>query len=118
MKISNIIPGRYKALLYSLEGLKFATLREEAFQIELLVSVVLIPAAFYFAHSGVELAILLASWLLVLILELINSAIEATVDRISEEHHELSKLAKDYGSAAVFLGIVNVVVVWGCVLFF
>jgi diacylglycerol kinase (ATP) len=73
--------------------------------------------ALFLPASGVGKALMVASVLLVLIVELLNSAVEATVDRISLENHQLAKRAKDLGSAAVFVSLINVPVVWGCVLF-
>ena len=77
----------------------------------------LIPLAFFLPVSGIGRAAMIASVILVLIVELLNSAIEAVVDRISLDRHHLSKRAKDVGSAAVLLSLLNVAVVWGCVLF-
>jgi diacylglycerol kinase (ATP) len=78
--------------------------------------VVLTPLALYFGQSNIERTILVASLILVLVVELLNSAIEAVVDRISDEQHELSGRAKDIGSAAVFISLANVVIVWGMIL--
>ena len=104
------------ALVYSLHGFASAFRHEEAFRQEVLLAVVLIPLAFLFDVSGLARAVMVASVLLVLIVELLNSAIEAAVDRISLENHRLSKRAKDIGSAAVLLSLVNVAVVWGLAL--
>ena len=106
------------ALVYSLHGLRSAFKHEEAFRQEMLLAAVLIPLALAFNASGPAKALMVASVLLVLIVELLNSAIEATVDRISLEDHHLAKRAKDIGSAAVLLSLVNVAVVWGLVLAF
>ena len=100
------------ATRYSLAGLSEAARREQAFQQELLLTVVLVPVAFWLGHNGLERALMIASLLLVLIVELINSAIEATQDRISLEEHRLAKNAKDYGSAAVMLALTNAALVW------
>ena len=81
-----------------------------------LLAALLIPVAFFLPVTGVGRALMIASVLLVLIVELVNSAIEATVDRVSLDRHHLSKRAKDIGSAAVFLALSNVVIVWACVL--
>ena len=97
---------------YSQEGIKAAFIHEDAFRAEVFLSVVLIPLAFYLGRSGIERAMMIASVLLVLIVELLNSGIEAVVDRVSIEHHLLAKRAKDIGSAAVFFALVNAVVVW------
>jgi diacylglycerol kinase (ATP) len=107
----------WNAFLYSVEGLCAAFKHETAFRQEILLAVILIPATLLLPASGTGKALLLASVLLVLIVELINSAIEAVVDRISLEHHPLAKRAKDFGSAAVFLSLINVPLVWVLVLF-
>jgi len=107
----------WNAFLYSVEGLCAAFKHETAFRQEILLAVILIPAALLLPASGAGKALLLASVLLVLIVELINSAIEAVVDRVSLEHHPLAKRAKDFGSAAVFLSLINVPLVWVLVLF-
>lgn len=99
---------------FSLAGLKFA-MGEAAFRTELLACVAMTPLAFIIAHSGVERALLLGSLLLVIIVELLNTAVEKTIDRISLELHPLSKAAKDTASAAVLLSIINAVVIWLCV---
>jgi diacylglycerol kinase (ATP) len=104
------------ALRYSLDGLRAAWNGEAAFRQELLLAAVLVPLAFFLGHTPVERALMAGAVLLVLIVELLNSAIEATVDRVSLEHHQLAKRAKDIGSASVLIAMVNVVVVWGCVL--
>ena len=102
----------YRAFFWSMSGLRATFVHEAAFRQELLLCVILVPFAFYFGKTGVEKALLLGSLLLVLIVELLNSAVEATVDRIGEDDHELSGRAKDIGSAAVFLSLVNAGVVW------
>lgn len=101
---------------YSMKGLKAAITHEEAFRLELMAMVVLLPLALWLGQGGVERALLIGSLLLVLIVELINSALEAVVDRVGVEHHELSGRAKDIGSAAVFIALTNVAVVWGLLL--
>ena len=103
------------ATRYSIAGLH-AALGEAAFRLELLAAAVLIPAACYATRSGVERALLIGSVLLVLIIELLNSAVEAAVDRVSTEVHPLAKRAKDLGSAAVMLSLGNAAVVWLLVL--
>ena len=97
---------------YSLSGLAAAARHEDAFRQELILSAVLVPLGLWLGTSGVERALLVGSVLLVLIVELLNSAVEATVDRVSLEDHSLAKRAKDIGSAAVMLSLVNVAVVW------
>lgn len=107
----------WNALFYSFDGLKAAYRHEDAFRQEMWLAVVLVPLALFMPASGVGKALMIASVLLVLVVELLNSAIEATVDRVSLEHHRLAKRAKDIGSAAVLISLVNVVVVWLLVLF-
>lgn len=104
------------ALGYSLAGLKAALLKEAAFQTELFLLPIIIAAAFYWGESPLEIALLISSWLLVMIVELINSAIEAVVDRIGSEHHELAGLAKDLGSAAVLIALLIAAVLWLAIL--
>ena len=106
----------WSALHYSMDGLRAAYVGEDAFRQEVLLAAILIPLAFVLPVSWGGRAAMVASVLLVLIVELINSAIEAVVDRVSLDRHHLSKRAKDIGSAAVFLALLNVTVVWGCVL--
>jgi diacylglycerol kinase (ATP) len=106
----------WNALRYSLDGFLAAFRHEEAFRQELLLAVVLAPVALLLPASGAGKALMIGSLLLVLIVELLNSAVEAAVDRISLENHRLAKRAKDIGSAAVFLSLVNVAVVWLLVL--
>jgi diacylglycerol kinase (ATP) len=104
------------AFLYSIDGLRAAFRHEDAFRQEVLLAAVLLPAAFLVPATGPGRALMVASVLLVLVVELLNSAVEATVDRISLEDHRLAKRAKDIGSAAVLVSLVNVVVVWGLVI--
>ena len=104
------------ALRYSVNGFGSAFRHEEAFRQEALLAAVLIPVAFLLQVNGIATALLISSVLGVLVVELLNSAVEAAVDRISLENHRLAKRAKDIGSAAVFLSLVNVAVVWGLVL--
>ncbi len=102
---------------YSWLGLKAAFNHEAAFRQELLLTLVLVPAAIYLGKTLFEIAILLSTLVLVLIVELINSAIEAIVDRISDEHHELSGRAKDLGSAAVLLALLLMSICWGALFY-
>mgnify|MGYP001255322599 CR=1 FL=1 len=102
---------------YSMDGFKAAYQHEDAFRMEALLAAVLTPLAFYLAGSVIELAMMLASLFLVVIVELVNSAIEATVDHTSLEKHKLAKRAKDIGSAAVLLSLINLAVVWGLLIF-
>ena len=101
---------------YSIEGFKAAFKHEDAFRQEVFLAIILIPLAIYLGNTRVEQALMIASVLLVLIVELLNSAIEAAVDHTSTEHHMLAKQAKDIGSAAVFFALVIVAVIWGLVL--
>ena len=101
-----------RAFGWSMAGLKATFVHEAAFRQELLLCVILAPLAFYFGGTGVEKALLLGSLLLILIVELLNSAVEAVVDRIGEDQHDLAGRAKDMGSAAVFLALLNAGVVW------
>lgn len=105
------------ALLCSLHGVAAALRHEAAFRQEVVLAVFLIPAALVLPASGLGKALMIAAVMLVLIVELINSAVEATIDRISLERHPLAKRAKDLGSAAVFISLLNVPVVWLLVLF-
>ena len=106
-----------KATRCSLLGLQAAYKHESAFRQELCLCLCLIPLSLFIASSGMQLALLLSSLILLLLVEVINSAIEAVVDRIGLEHHELSGRAKDLGSAAVFLALCICVVTWGGILF-
>ena len=99
-----------------MSGLRHALEREAAIRQELFACVVLIPAAVLLPVPAVERLLIVLSMLLVLLTEFINSAIEATVDRISAEPHPLAKRAKDIGSAAVFVSLLNALVIWGLVL--
>ena len=104
-----------RATRFSAQGFAHAWKYEAAFRQELALTVVLTPAAFWLGQSIVERAALIAVLLLVLIVELLNSAIEAAIDRHGDEHHVLSGRAKDFGSAAVFVALVVVTLVWGAV---
>jgi diacylglycerol kinase (ATP) len=105
-----------RALGASVNGLAGAFREEAAFRQELGLAVVVIPLGLWLGHGGVERALLIAPMLLILIVELLNSAIEATVDRIGFERHKLAGLAKDIGSAAVFMSFVMLGAVWLLVL--
>ncbi len=106
----------WNAFHYSLAGLKAAYRCEDAFRQEAWLAAILLPAAFLLPVDGLGRALMIASVLLVLVVELLNSALEAAVDRIGLEDHRLAKRAKDIGSAAVFVALVNVVAVWASVL--
>jgi len=97
---------------YSIKGLKAAFQHEAAFRQELFLCLLLIPASFWLGQTTVERLLLIGSCMLVLIVELVNSAIEAVVDRIGPELHELSGRAKDIGSAAVFIALAFTGIVW------
>jgi len=107
----------WNAFLYSLDGLRAAFRHEDAFRQEVLLAVILIPTALLAPASGTGKALMIGAVLLVLIVELLNSAVEAAVDRFSLESHLLAKRAKDIGSAAVMLTLINVPAVWLLVLF-
>ena len=102
----------WSALFYSLDGLAAAFRHEEAFRIEVLLSLILVPLALHMHVSAVAKALMIGSIALVLVAGLVNSSIEAITDRISLENHVLAKRAKDMGSAAVMLSLINVVAVW------
>ena len=102
----------WNALFYSFDGLRAAIKHEDAFRMEALLSCSLIPIALCLEINAISKALMLATVLLVLIVELLNSAIEAAVDHTSIEQHPLAKRAKDIGSAAVLLSLVNAALVW------
>jgi diacylglycerol kinase (ATP) len=106
----------FRALGASGRGLAGAFRDEAAFRQELALALVVIPGGLLLGRTGIERALLIAPMLLVLVVEVLNSAVEATVDRIGLEHHELAGLAKDLGSAAVFLALLLLAVVWLLVL--
>lgn len=106
----------WNALHYSIAGLSEAYRCEDAFRQEVWLAVVLLPIAFLLPVSAVAQGLMAGSVLLVLIVELLNSAVEAVVDRVSLENHRLAKRAKDIGSAAVLMSLLLVLVVWGSVL--
>ena len=104
------------AFFYSLAGIRAAFKDEPAFRQEVVLAIILFPLAFFITPDWLERALLIGVWLLVMLVELINSAIEAAIDRISEEKHPLSKKAKDCGSAAVLVAIIIAALVWGSVI--
>jgi diacylglycerol kinase (ATP) len=106
----------WRATYVSYWGLGYALRNEEAFRIEAALCLLLVPAALWLGGSGLERAVLVMSLFIVLITELLNSGIEVTIDRIGKELHPLSGAAKDLGSAAVHLSLIQVPVVWGLVL--
>ena len=105
-----------QATIVSLNGLREAYRSEPAFRQELFVFLLVIPTAWILTTTRMERALLIGSWMLVIVVEMVNSAIEAAVDRMGEERHELSRKAKDFGSAAVFCSIIFSVTVWILVL--
>ena len=105
-----------RATRYSLAGLRSAIRGEAAFRQELILALVLTPIAIWLGDNGVERALMIAAMLVVLIVELVNSAIETVVDRVGTEFHDLSGRAKDLGSAAVFVSLLAVPIVWALVL--
>lgn len=109
------LPRLIDATRYSIQGMAQAWRSETAFRQELVVIVLAIPAAFCLGITATQRALLVFSALLILIVELINSAIEATVDRIGAERHPLSGHAKNMGSAAVLIALIGAVAVWGLV---
>lgn len=106
----------WNAFHYSLDGLRAAWRHEDAFRQESLLAVLLFPLGLWLGDGGAEKALLAGSVLMVLVVELLNSAVEATVDRISLDDHQLAKRAKDIGSAAVLLALLVTALVWGLVL--
>lgn len=107
----------YKASGYSLAGLKSTFKYEQAFRLEIYLSIILIPLAVWLANTPIELVLMIGSWVIVMIVELLNSAVEATVDRIGSEMHELSGRAKDIGSAAVMMSVFLSLFTWLAILF-
>jgi diacylglycerol kinase (ATP) len=106
----------WRAFLWSMQGLRATWAVESSFRLEVYLFVVLAPLALWLGASGVERAILVGCMMLVLVIEVVNSAVEAVVDRWGSEHNELAGRAKDMGSAAVFLADLNVLLCWGFVL--
>lgn len=107
-----------KATGYSIQGLKSAVRNEAAFRHELFVGIFALPLAFLLGDDKFEIAFMIGAYLLVLIAELLNSSIECAIDRIGLDRHELSGRAKDQGSAAVFIAMVNCVIIWGLMIVF
>ena len=117
--MSSVIDMRriFRAMKYSIYGLKTATTDQVSFRQELILGAILIPIAIWLGQNGLEMALMISVIILVLIVELINSAIEATVDRIGSDDNALSKHAKDLGSSAVFVTLINVPLVWSLIIF-
>ncbi|MDC9503879.1 MULTISPECIES: diacylglycerol kinase [unclassified Pseudoalteromonas] len=107
----------FKATYCSYLGFKAAFIEEAAFRQELLLSIILLPISFWLASSVLHWALLVSTLLIILIVELLNSAIEALTDRVSTERHVLSGRAKDMGSAAVTLSLMILTIVWGASLY-
>jgi diacylglycerol kinase (ATP) len=104
-----------KAFWYSLAGFKAAWKNEEAFRQEIILAIVVIPLGLWLGTNGTERALLIGFYLVIPLIELLNSAIEAIVDRTGTEHHTLSGRAKDLGSAAVLLSICIAMIIWGLI---
>jgi diacylglycerol kinase (ATP) len=111
-KNENLIGHIKNAFIYTFAGLKSAWKNELAFRGEIVVAIIMVPLGLWLGRSGVERSLLVASILLILVTELLNSALEAVVDRIGPQRHELSKRAKDMGSAAAFISMVTAALVW------
>ncbi len=106
----------YEAMKWSFKGLKATYVAEASFRMEVYLCIILLPLSFWLAQSGIELILLIGSCLLVLLVEIINSAIEAVVDLVcGDERHELAGRAKDMGSAAVFMAQMLVLLAWGVI---
>lgn len=108
----------YRATGYSLAGLHSTFKYEQAFRLEIYLSIILLPLALWLAETPIELVLMVGSWMMVMIVELLNSAVEATVDRIGSERHELSGRAKDIGSAAVMLSVLLSFFTWIMIIWF
>ena len=108
--------GVMKAAIWSIQGLRSAWLHESSFRLEVYLFLVLGPLGGLLGANGVERALLIGSCLLVMAMELMNSSMEAVIERYGAEHHELAGRAKDMGSAAVFLSDMNVLICWGLIL--
>ena len=106
----------WQAFLWSMKGLRATWDVESSFRLEVYLFLVLAPLGLWLGQSGVERAVLVGSLVLVLVVEVLNSAVEAVVDRWGAEHNELAGRAKDMGSAAVFLADMNVLICWGLIL--
>ena len=106
----------WNGLGYSRDGIGAAWKNEAAFREEILLAAITIPLAIYLGKNGVDRALLIGSIILILIVEILNAAVEAAVDKASPEKHELAKRAKDMGSAAVLFSLINAAVIWACVL--
>ena len=101
---------------YSIAGTLAAFKHEDAFRQEVILAAILTPVAIFYGETAIDQALMISSLLLIIIVELLNSSIEATVDRISVKHHKLARRAKDIGSAAVFFSLINATVIWFLIL--
>ena len=113
----NIFRHIGKAVIYSGAGLKAAWKNEMSFRTQTIVIILMMPVGFWIGNTAVQWALLIGSSLLILITELLNSAVEKVVDRIGPEHHILSKQAKDLGSAAAAISMLTAVIVWGLIVY-
>jgi len=111
-KNESLIGHIKNAFIYTFAGLKAGWKNELAFRGEVVVAIIMVPLGIWLGRTAVEQALLIASILLILVTELLNSALEAVVDRIGPQRHELSKRAKDMGSAAAFIAMVTAALVW------
>ncbi len=116
-QLTSLIKRLPKAFYNSVAGLRSARISEEAFRLEIFLTIPIIILALALGVTSIEKALLIGSWVLVLIIELLNSALELAVDRISLEIHPLSKKIKDMASAAVLLTIINMLAVWSIIIF-
>ena len=116
--IINLVIRFYYAFKYSWTGFKYAWRSQWAFRVELVIFIIAIPLSIYLSKTAVEFILMMGSVFILLITELINSAIETTVNRIGLEYHELSGLAKDLASAAMVLAGLNVVMTFGMIIFY
>jgi diacylglycerol kinase (ATP) len=110
-----IIAHILNAFIWSMAGIKAAWKNEQAFRWEAAIVLLMMPVGLWLGRTAVEWALLIASSMSILITELLNSAVEAVVDRIGPERHELSKRAKDLGSAAAFISMITAAIVWGLI---
>lgn len=106
----------FDAAGYSMKGIKYSWKNESAFRQELILASIMLPAAFFIGQTSVEIALMLFSIFVVIIVELLNTGLEAIVDKTSPEMNPLAGAAKDCGSAAVFFALLNVVVIWGLII--
>jgi diacylglycerol kinase (ATP) len=105
------------AAFYSWAGMRYAWRNEAAFRQEAVLTVILVPVALWLGEDAVQCALLIGTCLIIIIVELLNSSIEAAIDRIGDEYHTLSGSAKDLASAAVFFSLLLTAIVWGLVIY-